>query len=271
MKLLFDIGGTHLRAARAAPDGISEPRIVQTPVNPKEALRALAALGNDLAADVNEKIESAAGGVAGIIDSHGAILFSPNLRDFEGFSFAAELGEAIGAPAQVVNDAAVGALGEATYGAGKGAHIVAYIAVGTGVGGARVVDGHLDRPAAGFEPGHHILDAHSGTTLEALVAGRAIEARAGVASAADAPRQLYDELTPLLAAGIYNAILFWSPDVMVLGGSVMRENGYRVGELSAALARLPKIFPALPPLKTAALSDASGLWGARALSDSGRA
>src|SRR4030066_415253 len=47
---------------------------------------------------------------------------------------------------------------EKVKGAGKGFNIVAFLTIGTGVGGARIVGGKPDANVFGFEPGHQIID-----------------------------------------------------------------------------------------------------------------
>ena len=89
--------------------------------------------------------------------------------------------------AYIANDTAIVGLGEAHAGAGKGSDIVVYITVSTGVGGARIVDGEIDRRAFGFEPGHQIIDIDNSICkkcksgqLEDMVSGTATQHRFGV-------------------------------------------------------------------------------------------
>lgn len=59
------------------------------------------------------------------------------------------------------NDADAGALAEAGWGAGKGKLRLIYVTVGTGIGGAIILDGRLYRGADGAHPeiGHHVIDS----------------------------------------------------------------------------------------------------------------
>src|SRR3990167_11312363 len=94
-----------------------------------------------------------------------------------------------------------------------------------------------------FEEGHQIMDVKEGRELEELVSGRAFEKRYGV-HPSKAPREGYAEMTPVLAAGIYNMILHWSPEVFVLGGGMMNEdNGYRLSDITSALKRFSLPYP----------------------------
>ena len=265
MKVVFDIGGTSMRAANATPGGIGEIRKIKTPQEPKEGLAALAALARECAG--GGQLEAAAGGFPGIV-ADGVVYLAPNLPTWNGTKLASELTKAIGVSVTVQNDGDLAALGEASRGGGKGFRVVAYAGIGTGVGCGRVVDGRIDSGAYDFEAGHQIVDAAGGMELEALVSGRAFEKRFGV-HPKDAPRAGYEEMTPILAVGLYNMILHWSPEVFVLGGSMMNEdNGYRLADITAALGRLPQIYPRLPEVRVAVLKDTAGLYGARTLLDS---
>lgn len=260
--IVFDIGGTSTRVARADESGISQKRAVATPADPEEGMRALTELAREAAG--SETIEGIAGGFPGVVQD-GRILLDPNLPKWIGFPFSEKLSALIGAPVRVRNDADLAALGEAVYGGGQGSRIVAYVGVGTGVGTGRVVDGRVDDARFGFEAGHQILDVQGKRSLEDIVSGHAVSARFGC-HPKDAPRAAYEERAPYLAAGILNIVLAWSPDVVVLGGSMVNEeNGFRMADVVSSLASFSHPLPELPPIRKSTLAGESGLHGARAL------
>ncbi|MES2668297.1 MAG: ROK family protein [Patescibacteria group bacterium] len=257
--LLFDIGGTTMRMAAGQVDPLEHIEKVPAPRTPGEAVEVLALY----AKEVGLPFAKASGGIAGII-SDGAVISSPHLPAWNGFAFAAELEKALGIPCEVRNDAELAGLGEAVYGAGKGFELVAYLGIGTGIGGALVSGGQVAPHAEGFEPGHQILDVETGATFEGLVSGHALERFFGT-PARDLTREVYDGLTSTVAAGVYNVILTWSPGILVLGGSLINEeNGYRVADIEKALHALPHVLPELPILVQAQLGDECGLYGALA-------
>lgn len=261
-EVVFDIGGTAMRVALAGKNGLSDIRKVPTPKSPREGVRALSALARELAR--GEAIAAAAGGFPGSLSS-GVVLRAANLGEWEDFELSRELSNALDVEVDVRNDAECAALGEALLGAGRGSRFVAYIGVGTGVGCGRIVDGRIDSGVCHFEAGHQIVDIGSGKDLEDMVSGRAFETRFGM-HPSEAPRASYDEMTPVLAAGLYNMILHWSPEVFVLGGSMMNEaNGYRMEDVKAALGRLPQGHAKLPDIRPAELKDTAGLYGASML------
>jgi len=69
-----------------------------------------------------------------------------------------------------------------------------------------------------------------------------------------------------LAIGIHNSIVHWSPDVVVLGGSVPIDVPEIVGLIEKEASSLMRIFPEIPPFKRTELEDEAGLWGALRLS-----
>ena len=262
-RIVFDIGGSHLRLARVDGDTLSAALKIDTPPLPEEALETIATLIERIAP--GESVEVIFGAVAGVIGENGVVLASPNLPRWEGFPLGKNLEERFHSRASIVNDAAAEGVGEAHFGAGKGFPIVAYLTLGTGVGGARIVDGTVDRYAQGFEPGHQIIEAARGMTLESLIGGAALTRTHG-APPETLPRDEWEKLTKFLAVGIWNTIVHWSPDVVVLGGSLMNETtAFRLAEVTRAVESCRRVVPTLPPIKVAALGDQAGLGGARVL------
>ena len=272
MYFIFDIGGTKIRAAYSR-DGqtFGVPRVIATPPGAATGVVEIATLARELSA--GGVIRRAAGGVASPFGERGEILaHPPHLPGWAGVALRRDLERALGAPVAIENDAALAGLGEAHAGAGKGARIIAYLTVSTGVGGTRIVDGALDRAAFGFEPGHQIIDlvgAGSGTragTLEDFISGTAVERRFGTPPANIVNPAVWDELARYLAYGLHNTIVHWSPEAVVLGGSMMLgKNGIKVEKVREHLSRVSTIFPKLPEIRQATLGDFGGLHGALAL------
>jgi glucokinase len=261
MNLLFDIGATNTRVAAAAETGIGEVFSAPTADDPEKEVALLAELFEKAG-----KGDAAFGGIPGTPGMDGSVLFAPNLPKWKGFPLSGKLSALVGMPVSLEHDASLGALGEAVYGAGKGAERVAYFGIGTGVGAGFAIGGAIQSPVTGYETGHQIIDAARGLSLDDTVSGRAVEKRAGTPPG-EAPRALYEELTDVLAAGIYNTALHFMPDVFVLGGSLMNEeNGYRLADIAAAVKALPP-YVSPPDIRLASLGGASNLWGAKALAE----
>ena len=90
----------------------------------------------------------------------GVVVCCPNLGPtWENLPFAENLQKLVDLPVTLDNDVNVGAVGEHTYGAGRGTRDMLAIFVGTGIGGGLILDGKLRsgfRDAAA-EVGHMVL------------------------------------------------------------------------------------------------------------------
>lgn len=85
-------------------------------------------------------------GAPGPLDHRrGIILSTPNLKGWRNVPIAASLGQAVGLPALLDNDARCAAWAELRLGAGQGSRDLALLTLGTGVGGGLVLDGRLRR------------------------------------------------------------------------------------------------------------------------------
>ncbi len=94
---------------------------------------------------------------AGLVSSDRAtMLGAPNIKDWDGVNIASALFDLCGAKTVVENDANSAAWAERVYGAGKGLENVIMVTVGTGIGGAAIVNGQPLRGAngTGAEFGH---------------------------------------------------------------------------------------------------------------------
>ena len=164
------------------------------------------------------------------------------------------------------------ALGEAHHGAGRGFDIVTYVTVSTGVNGARIVHGAIDEKSFGFEMGHQIIDPDKtlvkdapGIYLEDLISGTGVHVRTGKLPKEIHDPEFWDECARILAIGLNNAIDFWSPDVVVLGGSMITgDPAIPIDATQKYLREYLTIIPQIPEIKKAELADVGGLWGALA-------
>jgi predicted NBD/HSP70 family sugar kinase len=269
MIALFDIGGTHTRVA-VSQDGktFGELVVLDTPQPFEDGLEQLVRTIRELAG--SEPIKTIAGGIAGPLDrEHTMVVNAPNLPDWNGKPFAERLGQEFGGLVILENDTAIVGLGEAVAGAGQGTSIVAYMTVSTGINGVRIVDGRIDRNALGFELGHQIISSEHALCptcnqpghLEGLIGGRSLEGRYG-----KPPHELkddaaiWDDVIRHLAIGIHNLIVHWSPEIVVLGGGMMKD--IELNDLTDQVTQLTTIFPELPTLAGAELGDVGGLHGA---------
>jgi len=275
MFILFDIGGTKTRVA-VSENGVAfgEPKIFDTTENFEVGIKRLKDAVFELVGD--REIKACAGGIAGPLNKDkSSLIGGPNLKSWIGRPLKERLQDVFGARVYIENDSTMVALGESVHGAGKGYGIVAYITISTGVGGSRIVDGKIDESSIGFEPGHQIIDADKtlcpdcdGNNLESYISGGAIEKRYRKKPYDITDEKFWNEIAKFLAYGLNNVTVHWSPDVIVLGGSMMKVPGIKVNEVDAHLKEILKIFPIAPVIKKAELADVGGLYGALAYLDS---
>jgi len=278
MYILIDIGGTKTRIAQS-DDMNGEVEIVKkisTPGTIHEGMEQVI----DIIQGLDGSVKGVAIGVAGVIDmKEKKMLRSPNLSGWTDTSFAFFFKDIC--PEEnvyIANDTAFGALGESWQGAGKSTGITAYLTIGTGVGGCRIVDGKIDAARFGFEPGHQIMDisdfislgesipdeGHIPGHLEYYLSGHNIEDRTGQNAVDVKDEKLWSEFQDRLVAALNNVIVMWAPDVIVLGGSmIIRNEFFSFAYMHKALERKVKILPEVPTLQRAILQDDVGLVGAR--------
>lgn len=261
--VLFDVGGTKTRVT-ASFDGrtMAEPKIAPTPENFADGVKTLKRLADE--ATGGGPVKGVFGGVPGILSRDQASIFKlPNLPGWDDRPLKSELEKIFNAPVDLENDAALAGLGEAVFGAGRGHDIVAYYTVSTGVGGARIVGGKIDQRLYGFEPGHQLVN---GGDLESHISGSSLERRFGKAPADITDESVHGELSMWLSHGLYNSVMLWSPDIIILGGSlVLGARPIPLEKVKAEFQKLPKIFPEWPEMRKAALGEKSGLYGALSL------
>lgn len=262
MYFLFDIGGTNMRFSSSV-DGISVDGIVtkSTPALFNEALVEIEKQYNSFSKI--GRIDKISGGIAGIFDrDRRSLIDAYNLPDWKRHDLVKILGEKFKCAVTLDNDSALEGLGEAVIGAGRKHKIVAYITVGTGVGGARIVDGVIDTRNTGFEPGHQILDTINLVDLGDLVSGGGFKKRFGIEASKVKEANIWSENERILAIGIFNSILHWSPDIVVLGGGLIEEGKYKIENLNKILDEISKNYPYSARIVKSELGDKAGLMGA---------
>ncbi|MEX0931610.1 MAG: ROK family protein [Candidatus Paceibacterota bacterium] len=277
MHILFDIGGSKMRVAYTSDlKTFEDPKIVNTPDSFEEGISLFESIAKECAQ--GRKIEGLAGDVSGILMTDRASLYhSPNKLGWVGKPILSELKKRFDVPVCIENDAGVVGLGEAVHGAGKGHSAVMYITVSTGVGGAKIVNGEIAPHVMGFEPGHQIIDIDNTLcekfgyqtpgTLEHLVSGSATTHRFKC-KPYEIPQsdELWEILASWLGVGISNSIFHWTPDVVVLGGSmIVGDPVILVDRVEHYAKQQLGIYPQMPVFKKAELGAVGGLWGALAM------
>lgn len=201
------------------------------------------------------------------------------LPGWSGCNPVARLSQRFEMEAALENDADAAALGEVQWGAGRGKRSVVCVTVGTGIGGGIILDGRLYRGVGGAHPeiGHHVIDASGpqcfcGATgcWEVLAAGPAIvnqflseqsgsrdpscEAESGTTLTARAVCDLARAGEPsamrviaregrYLGIGIANLVGLFTPELIVLSGSVMESSDLFLPEIRQVIRRNCGLVP----------------------------
>lgn len=259
----IDLGGINIAAAIVNEEGqilarkrVSTPRGAEAVAN---AISNAARQATDLAQVALEEIAFVGIGSPGTIDPKtGVVEYWSNL-DFRHVPLADMVSQRLGRMVLLENDANSAALGEYIAGAGKHAHSMVAITLGTGVGGGAVLDGKLYTGFnyAGLEVGHVVIeyngrpctcgrrgcfeayasasaiircarermeDCHS-SQLWTLCGGdrEKVEARMifdGAAQNDALAQELVAEYEAYLACGITNLINTFQPEILCVGGGV---------------------------------------------------
>jgi len=204
------------------------------------------------------------------------VALSTHVGGWQDFALPAWIEQELALPAVMDNDANVGALGEAVFGAGAGCTPLFYMTLSTGIGGGLVVDGDIYRGADSWagEIGHlsvrpdgpQCLCGARGC-LERMCGGLWLEADHGRPA-----RQLLQKPEFVrryvidLALGLKAAIMLLNPARIVIGGGISKAGEALFGPLREELGRQITAWSgARIDVKPAALGDDSVLRGALAL------
>ena len=177
------------------------------------------------------------------------------MPDWQGQLGLDQLGERLGVPLMVDNDANLGALAEHWWGAGRDVDDFAYIKVATGIGCGHVIDGEIYRGATGVagEIGHlaiapqgklcvcglrgclatlvgaQALQERAGELVaehpDSLLAGRAItigDIEAAALAGDVVARQVVTEAAENLGVALAGLLNLMNPSMVVLGGDLAR-------------------------------------------------
>ena len=263
MNILVDMGATNTRIAGSRDlVTFSDPVVFDTSPAYEEGLRMIVDTSRAIAA--GDKIEAVCAGVPTVLSrDKRTLLKATNIPLWDNHAFAEDLEKAFATRVVLDNDTALVGLGEAVFGAGVGAKIVVYITISTGVNGVRIVNGVIDPSAQGYEIGYQCVKM--GAEVQEwgdLISGRAIRERFG-----KVPRELgkdnpvWEELAHIAAVGVNSAIVYWSPDRVVIGGSMTNEIGISVDRIRALVEENMKAYPKTPEIVHSKLGDLGGLWG----------
>jgi len=204
------------------------------------------------------------------------VTLSTHVEGWVQYPLVANLRRLTGASVVMDNDANVGALGEALYGAGRGCDPLFYMTLSTGIGGGIVIDGKIYRGADSYagEIGHlNILPdgpaclCGSNGCFERMCCGLWLQRDHG-RTAKDLMQdpQFVERYVVDLALGLKAAIMLLNPARIVIGGGISKAGDRLFLPLRAELRRqITSWSAARIDVVPASLGDDSVLYGAMAL------
>ncbi|MBZ8179147.1 ROK family protein [Oscillatoria salina] len=236
----IDLGGTAIKIGRFLRDGtcleswqISTPQ----PSSPGLVVESISQVVNKV--KKNHKIVALGIGTPGPTDVTGKIVrVAINLADWQDVPLADLLTSKTGLPTIIANDANCAGLGEAWLGAGKEFNHLILLTLGTGVGGAIILDGKLyTGPQGGagelglitLNPEGPVCNSGNNGSLEQYLSIAAIRRATGkeplelgkLAQAGDLEAlEFWQSYGKILGVGLASLIYVLTPEAVIIGGGV---------------------------------------------------
>jgi glucokinase len=236
----IDLGGSAIKLGRFGPEGTCRAELTLAtpqPATPGAVVAAIVAGINQI--DPDRQTRAIGLGTPGPADAAGRVArVAINLQGWQEVPIADLLEGQTGRPTIVANDANCAGLGEAWLGAGRAFQDMVLLTLGTGVGGAIILNGQLFVGCQGtagelglitLNPDGPPCNSGNRGSLEQYCSVQAIQRTMGMTPAA-----LYD----LARAGDQSAIAFWqhygawlgagltsliyvlTPEAIILGGGI---------------------------------------------------
>ena len=292
-----DIGGTKIAVGMIDSDGKVLARLecsTDADRGYPEGLRRITEMLQATAQTANTQISGIGIGSTGpvypLTGEFGDVNFFPH---WKGENPVRDLSRTFQVNVAIENDADAAALAEAGWGAGQHKSRLIYVTFGTGIGTGFILDGQLYRGVDQSHPemGHHVIDASGPLCMcgfngcwESMAAGPAMVswveshmpkdypnrdnltakricelARAGDELA----REAVDREARYLGLGLANLVTMFTPDAIVLGGSLMKSAPLFLEEIRKTICRCCRFVPyEKTELTLASLGEDANLIGA---------
>ncbi|MGD1803866.1 ROK family protein [Dapis sp. BLCC M126] len=241
----IDIGGTAIKLGCFGMDGVCHQSLTiptPKPATPKAVIDVIEQTISILRKEQADNLGAIQGigiGVPGPVDGEGRISrIAINLADWQEVPLAELLEKKTGLPIVIANDANCAGLGESWLGAGSQFKNMIMLTLGTGVGGAIILDGQLfvGHQGTAGELGLITLnpdgpDCNSGNngSLEQYVSVQAVRRDTGkeplelanLALAGDKfALEFWQNYGRILGAGLTSLIYILTPEAIIIGGGI---------------------------------------------------
>lgn len=275
----IDIGGTTIKIATWKDEKLVDEHAVDTPATLNEFYDVLTNEINKIKQAT--KITGVAISAPGSVDPEGGVIYGTSALPYiHNFDIVSELEKRFGLPVAIENDANSAALGELAAGSGKGCNSMAFFVIGTGIGGAIILDQKIWHGAHlyGGEFGYMLMN--DGQTLSELASpiqlAKRYNERTGKNATGKEVFELADQgdeiaqaerhtLLHSLAVAIFNIQHAFDPEKIVLGGGI--SNNPKLlpllnQELQDILTKLDNSANLMPQLSICKLKSEANLRGA---------
>lgn len=185
--IAVDFGGTHIRAALFPTEHPQPSKLIKIKTlasqGPVPVVERIVAAIDEIAPRDESKLSIGIASPGLLDDNKEYVLDASNLPGWKNFPLKEEIESRINARISVENDSKLAALGEYRFGAGQDADPMIYLTIGTGIGGALIINGDIYQGAHGIasEIGHMTVDPNGPVCscgkrghLEAIASGPAI-------------------------------------------------------------------------------------------------
>lgn len=283
----IDLGGTSIKIGRFAPDGRCTKHFsipTPQPSTPEAVLDAMVKGISQIVSDFS-KLQGIGVGTPGPVDGSGRVArLAINLDGWKDIPIAGWLQSKTGLPTILGNDANCAGLGEAWLGAGRHHQNLILLTLGTGVGGAIIINGQLFTGAQGtagelglitLKPSGPVCKSGNRGSLEQYTSAQAIRRDTGIepgewgqrAAAGDPEAiEFWQKYGRYLGVGLTSLIYVLTPELIILGGGISASSDYF---LPAAQKEIDErvLFPSRQGIKivTAELGNRAGMLGAAKL------
>lgn len=287
--LCADIGGTSIKLGVVNSEG-ELSGFIEIPTEAKNGgARVMENLISGLST-FGDAYDAIGISTAGQVDrKKGSIIYAnDNIPGFTGTEIKVILEKRFMKPVEVENDVNCAALGERSYGAGKGFPDFLCLTYGTGIGGAIILGGELFRGSGGVagEFGHMLVHPGGRTCscgnkgcYEAYASARMLMSMAGeadphisggrelftrIASGDTIMTRVLEDWAEEAAIGIASLVHIFNPSAIVLGGGIMEQDAALVHIEKKTRELVMDSFQTVRFLK-AELGNRAGLFGAASL------
>lgn len=279
--LTIDIGGTSIKYGVWENEELIHKGNLKTPATWEEMKSSLIRIKET--AEETFTIDGVAFSSPGAVNQEKRIIEGASALPYlHNFPIYDELETVLNCPVTFENDANCAALAEIWKGAAKGLKNVLFVVVGTGIGGAVIVDGQIQhgKHLFGGEFGFMLMTENEtfSTLATAVNMAKRYAKRKGyepetisgkkVFQLADEGDQIAQEeaatFYTYLARGIYNLQYSFDPEVILIGGGISNKAGLveKLEEEFDKILETVKIAPFKPLIRTCEFKNDANLIGA---------